>query len=73
MFNAHTELSLQDLTTAKAVELLTVLGVEPALAQRLPPVFGGNPLVLKLLHRFVTTNDSDEVDQLLAEGTKARQ
>ena len=73
MFNAHRELSLQDLTTAKAVELLTVLGVEPALAQRIPPVFGGNPLVLKLLHRFVTTNDSDEIDQLLTEGTRARQ
>ena len=62
----------QDLTTDKAVELLTVLGVEPALAQRFPPVFGGNPLVLKLIHRFVTTNDSDEVEQLLADGEKAR-
>lgn len=73
MFDVHRQLSLEDLTTDKAVELLTELGVEPALAQRLPPVFGGNPLVLKLLHRFVTTNDSDEIDQLLAEGTKARQ
>ena len=64
---------LADLDPDKAVELLTELGVEPgAGAARFPPVFGGNPLVLKLLHRFVTTNDADEVDQLLADGEKAR-
>lgn len=73
MFNVHTQLELEDLTSAEASELLIVLGVEPVLAQRLPPVFGGNPLVLKLLHRFVSTNSSDEVDQLLADGTSARQ
>ncbi|MGW5152995.1 AAA family ATPase [Rhodococcus koreensis] len=72
MFNVQREWPLEDLVTDKAVELLTVLGVEPGLAIRFPPVFGGNPLVLKLIHRFVTTNDPDEVDQLLEDGEKAR-
>ena len=66
------EWPLEDLATDKAVELLTELGVEPGLASRFPPVFGGNPLVLKLIHRFVTTNDPGEVEQLLADGEKAR-
>lgn len=72
MFNVHREWPLEDLATDKAVELLTVLGVEPGLALRFPPVFGGNPLVLKLIHRFVTTNDPGEVEQLLTDGEKAR-
>jgi hypothetical protein len=72
MFNIHREWPLEDLVTDKAVELLTVLGVEPGLAMRFPPVFGGNPLVLKLIHRFVTANDPDEVEQLLEDGEKAR-
>jgi len=72
MFNVQCEWPLEDLATDKAVELLTELGVEPGLASRFPPVFGGNPLVLKLIHRFVTTNDPGEVQQLLADGEKAR-
>ena len=72
MFNVQREWQLEDLATDNAVELLTVLGVGPGLAQRVPPVFGGNPLVLKLIHRFVTTNDPDAIDQLLADGEKAR-
>ncbi|WP_189636645.1 ATP-binding protein [Rhodococcus sp. MTM3W5.2] len=72
MFNVQYEWPLEDLVTDRAVELLTVLGVEPGLARRFPPLFGGNPLVLKLIHRFVTTNDPAEVEQLLEDGEKAR-
>jgi hypothetical protein len=72
MFNIQRRWELDDLATDKAVELLIELGVEPGLAERFPPVFGGNPLVLKLIHRFVTTNDYHEVDQLLADGEMAR-
>jgi hypothetical protein len=72
MFNVQHQLELEDLAPDKAVELLTILGVEPGLVERFPPVFGGNPLVLKLIHRFVMANDPDEVQQLLADGERAR-
>jgi AAA ATPase domain len=72
MFNCKDPWLLADLDPDKAGELLVELGVEPGLASRFPPVFGGNPLVLKLLQRFVTTNDRVEVQQLLADGEKAR-
>jgi hypothetical protein len=72
MFNVKKELRLADLDPDKAGELLVELGVEPELASRFPPVFGGNPLVLKLIQRFVTTNDPVEVQQLLADGEKSR-
>jgi hypothetical protein len=72
MFNVQRQLELEDLAPDKAVELLTVLGVEPGLAERFPPVFGGNPLVLKLIHRFVMANDPDEVERLLTDGERAR-
>lgn len=72
MFNLRRELELQDLPSDKATELLAELGVPSGLATRLPPVFGGNPLVLKLIQRYVATNDPDAVDQLIADGEKAR-
>lgn len=72
MFNRQHGLELQDLPPEQATELLTELGVPPGLATRLPPVFGGNPLVLKLLQRYVATNDADAVEQLIADGEKAR-
>jgi hypothetical protein len=72
MFNVQREWTLEDLAIVDAIELLTLLGVEPELARRFAPVFGGNPLVLKLIHRFVTTNEPHEVEELLADGEKAR-
>jgi hypothetical protein len=72
MFNARRSLELEDLSEEKATELLQELGVEPGLAARLPHVFGGNPLVLKLLQRFVATNEPGAVEQLVADGEKAR-
>jgi hypothetical protein len=72
MFNVQREWPLEDLATDQAVELLAELGVDAVLAQRFAPVFGGNPLVLKLIRRFVAANDPAEVEQLLADGRKAR-
>ncbi|MGD9525716.1 MAG: ATP-binding protein [Dehalococcoidia bacterium] len=74
MFNMQLEREwpLEDLAPGEAIDLLTELGVEPGLASRFPPVFGGNPLVLKLIHRFVTTNDPDEIDRLVADCEEAR-
>lgn len=72
MFNVRHELPLDDLATDEAIVLLTELGVGPDLAPLFPPVFGGNPLVLKLIHRFVSTNDLGDVKQLLREGEEAR-
>lgn len=72
MFNFNVMWQLADLEPHKAGEMLVELGVEPFLASRFPPVFGGNPLVLKLIHRFVRTNDPFEVQQLLADGEKSR-
>jgi hypothetical protein len=72
MFNFKDRWQLADLDPDKAGELLVELGVEPELALRFPPVFGGNPLVLKLIQRFVTTNDPVEVQQFLADGEKSR-
>jgi hypothetical protein len=72
MFNFKVKWQLADLEPHKAGEMLVELGVEPFLASRFPPVFGGNPLVLKLIQRFVKTNDPLEVQQLLADGEKSR-
>ncbi|MFY1620995.1 hypothetical protein, partial [Micromonospora sp. WMMD736] len=70
-FNFEQKRELGDLGTDEAAELLTELGVEPPLATRFPPVFGGNPLVLKLIQRFVTTNDPAEVEKLIEDGIAA--
>lgn len=72
MFNVHREWELEDLAPDSATELLTMLGVGSDLAHRCPLVFGGNPLVLKLIHRFVQANEPEDVEQLVRDGEKAR-
>ncbi|MDF1489302.1 ATP-binding protein [Tessaracoccus caeni] len=61
-----------DLSDGDATTLLMELGVDGVTAWDLPPVFGGNPLVLKLLHRFIAANDTAGVAQLLSDGRAAR-
>lgn len=73
MFNeVGPPLYVGDLSDDDATTLLIDLGVEVGTAIDLPPVFGGNPLVLKLLHRFVAANDDAAVAQLLTDGQAAR-
>ncbi|CAH0137266.1 hypothetical protein SRABI26_00384 [Arthrobacter sp. Bi26] len=72
MFNMVDTVSLGDLSAHDATDLLEELGLDPVTAREFPPVFGGNPLVLKLIRRFTTTNDDDAVAQLLADGKIAR-
>ncbi|HMS36894.1 MAG TPA: ATP-binding protein, partial [Arachnia sp.] len=61
-----------DLSDVDAATLLGELGVDDLTSWDLPPVFGGNPLVLKLLHRFIAANDDAAVAQLLSDGRAAR-
>ena len=50
---------------------MSVLGTDWSLARRLVPVFGGNPLVLRLLSKFVREN-STEVEALILDGQQRR-
>lgn len=73
MFNeVGPPLYVGDLSDDDATTLLIDLGVDVGTAIDLPPVFGGNPLVLKLLHRFIAANDDAAVAQLLTDGQAAR-
>jgi hypothetical protein len=72
MFNVLDVVSLGDLSADDATDLLKELGLDFATAREFPLVFGGNPLVLKLIRRFTITNDDGAIDQLLADGTRAR-
>lgn len=64
-FAAHSTRQLGDLDTGDAVELLRELGVADDLSHRLPAVFGGNPLVLKLLSRFLEGSTRAEIEDLI--------
>ncbi|WP_297105548.1 ATP-binding protein [Tessaracoccus sp.] len=73
MFNeVGPPLSVGDLSDIDATTLLMELGVSDHTAFDLPPVFGGNPLVLKLLRRFIAANDPASVARLLSDGRAAR-
>ncbi|MGB5759670.1 MAG: ATP-binding protein, partial [Acidimicrobiales bacterium] len=65
-FAAETKWELGDLDRADASELLRMLGVSDDLSERLPAVFGGNPLVIKLLARFVERSTQAEIEELIA-------
>lgn len=71
-FNVVRHISVGDLSDGDATELLVELGLDPMAAREFPPVFGGNPLVLKLIRRFAATNDDGAVARLIADGRLAR-
>ena len=71
-FNRQDTMPLGDLDDEYAVEMLVELGIDRRAAERVPAVFGGNPLVLKLIARYEKANDADAFSELLRDGQSER-
>lgn len=66
--DASEVLPIPDLSLPDAVEVLRRLDVDAGAAVRLAKVFGGNPLVLRLVARFLRNNPHVSIDDLTAPG-----